>query len=80
MSDSKEDRIRARAHTIWLSEGQPDGHEARHWQQASDEIDAEDSAKAKQAPAKKAPAKKVTAAAPKKASAPKPAKTVKTKA
>lgn len=80
MADSREDRIRARAHAIWLKEGQPSGHEARHWQQAIDEVDAEDAAKP--APAKKkaaAPAKKAaapkTAAKPKAAAAPKAAST-----
>jgi hypothetical protein len=35
---SLEDRIRARAHEIWLQEGQPDGRDLAHWQQAEAEI------------------------------------------
>ncbi|MGE0282608.1 MAG: DUF2934 domain-containing protein [Rhizobiaceae bacterium] len=62
MADSREDRIRARAHQIWLGEGQPSGHEQRHWEQAAAEVDAED-AKAKKPAAKKAPAAKKPVAA-----------------
>jgi hypothetical protein len=64
MADSREDRIRARAHEIWLNEGQPSGHEQRHWEQAAADVDAEDS-KAKKPAAKKPAAAK---AGPKKAS------------
>ena len=31
MEDKKTDRIRARAHEIWVSEGKPDGMHERHW-------------------------------------------------
>jgi len=75
MADSKEDRIRARAHQIWLNEGQPSGHEQRHWEQAAADVDAEDS-KAKKPAAKKATAVKKAAAAkadPKKTSGAAPA-------
>jgi hypothetical protein len=41
MSDDRIERIRARAHEIWEREGRPDGRDADHWRQASDEIDAE---------------------------------------
>ena len=53
---NREDRIRDRAHALWLQEGQPSGHEQRHWEQALAEVDAEDAPAAK--PAKKAPAPK----------------------
>ncbi|TDK31339.1 DUF2934 domain-containing protein [Rhizobium deserti] len=38
---SREERIRARAHQIWEDEGRAEGNDERHWQQASNEIDAE---------------------------------------
>jgi hypothetical protein len=41
MSDDRIERIRARAHEIWEREGRPDGRDADHWRQASDEVDAE---------------------------------------
>lgn len=68
MADSREDRIRARAHQIWLNEGQPSGGEERHWLQAASDIDAED---AKGADAKKPAVKKASAPAAKTAVAPK---------
>ncbi|SDH16432.1 DUF2934 domain-containing protein [Pelagibacterium luteolum] len=34
-----EDRIRQRAHEIWLQEGQPSGRENEHWEQAKGEIE-----------------------------------------
>lgn len=61
MADSREDRIRARAHQIWLDEGQPSGNEQRHWEQAAADVDAED-AKPKRPAAKKATAVKKPAA------------------
>jgi hypothetical protein len=39
--ESREDRIRQRAHQIWEHGGRADGDHERHWQQASDELDAE---------------------------------------
>jgi hypothetical protein len=38
----KEERIRARAHEIWESEGKPEGQEAVHWDRAELEIMRED--------------------------------------
>jgi DUF2934 family protein len=35
---SLEDKIRARAHEIWLQEGQPEGRELVHWHQAEAEV------------------------------------------
>jgi len=36
--DGIEDRIREKAHEIWLEEGMPEGKEAEHWFKASDII------------------------------------------
>lgn len=35
----REDRIRTRAHELWIAAGRPDGREKDHWQQAEREID-----------------------------------------
>ncbi len=35
----REERIRARAHQIWESEGQPDGRDSEHWERARLELD-----------------------------------------
>lgn len=42
MESEKEDRIRAKAHEIWLSEGCPEGSETRHWEMAIAAVEAED--------------------------------------
>ncbi|WP_114393326.1 DUF2934 domain-containing protein [Oleisolibacter albus] len=34
--DSRDDRIRARAHAIWEQEGRPEGREQAHWDMASE--------------------------------------------
>ncbi|TIV00661.1 MAG: DUF2934 domain-containing protein [Mesorhizobium sp.] len=39
----REERIRRRAHEIWEREGRPEGREREHWDQAMQEIEAEDS-------------------------------------
>lgn len=57
MASDKEDRIRAKAHEIWLSEGSPEGSEGRHWEMAIAAIEAEDAA----APAEAAPAETIPA-------------------
>ncbi|WP_137154482.1 DUF2934 domain-containing protein [Rhizobium sp. FKL33] len=49
MADTKEDRIRKRAHKIWEDAGQPEGLHEEHWSQAVAEIEAEDAAPAKAA-------------------------------
>ena len=56
MTDDRQERIRSRAHQIWLQEGQPAGHHDRHWHQAAADIDQEDAAgkSAAKKPAKKA--------------------------
>ncbi|CAN7621307.1 DUF2934 domain-containing protein [Mesorhizobium sp. LjRoot246] len=77
MADDRQERIRNRAHQIWLQEGQPAGHHERHWHQAAADVDKEDAAgksaakkpagagKAKAAPKAAKPAAK--ASKPKKA-------------
>jgi hypothetical protein len=44
MTDERaiEDRIRARAHEIWEREGQPEGEDLRHWDEARLEIESEE--------------------------------------
>ena len=54
-----EDRIRARAHRIWESEGRPGDRAAVHWSLASAEIAAEPPAKAPRAAKAAATAPKV---------------------
>lgn len=38
----KEQRIRERAYQIWINEGQPEGRDIDHWQQAETQINAEE--------------------------------------
>ncbi len=40
--DDREQRIRQRAHQIWLDEGSPEGRSRDHWETAEAAIDAED--------------------------------------
>lgn len=42
MSD-KEERIRERAYRLWIEEGQPEGSQERHWEQARRMVDEEPS-------------------------------------
>lgn len=42
MTETREERIRERAHEIWEREGNPSGQEEAHWEQAAREIDAEE--------------------------------------
>jgi hypothetical protein len=71
MTDDRQERIRNRAHQIWLQEGQPAGHDERHWHQAAADIDQEDAAgtSAAKKPAKKAAGAGKAKAAPKEAKA-----------
>ena len=39
MTDDREEKIRKRAHELWLQQGQPDGKPDEHWLQAEHEID-----------------------------------------
>ncbi len=80
MTDDRQERIRVRAHQIWLDEGQPAGQHERHWHQATADVDREDEAGVKpkrqpkrkaEASAAKAPAAKTATKAP---AARKPAK------
>jgi hypothetical protein len=71
MSDDRQHRIRQRAHAIWESHGRPHGHDRDHWDQATREIDAEDTAVKK--PALAAAAAKPKAPAKPKAAAKAPA-------
>jgi Protein of unknown function (DUF2934) len=45
MGNDREERIRQRAHEIWEREGRPHGADRRHWDQASEEIRAEDASR-----------------------------------
>ena len=40
-SPTLEERIRARAHEIWVQEGRPEGQHVAHWRRAEAEIAAE---------------------------------------
>lgn len=70
MTDDRQERIRNRAHQLWLQERQPAGHHERHWHQAAADVDQEDAAGKSAA---KKPTRKATGAAKAKA-APKEAK------
>jgi hypothetical protein len=39
MPDQREDKIRQRAHQIWIEEGQPEGQDAEHWERATRELE-----------------------------------------
>lgn len=43
MTDDRQERIRQRAHAIWEQAGRPEGVHQQHWDQATAEIDGEDS-------------------------------------
>ena len=54
MTDDRQERIRKRAHQIWEEEGQPAGQHERHWREAAEHVDRDNSktpSKAKKAPA-----------------------------
>lgn len=55
MTSEREDRIRAKAHEIWLSEGEPEGSETRHWDMATAAIEAEDAEAAMPTPSEAEP-------------------------
>jgi hypothetical protein len=71
MTDDRQERIRNRAHQIWLQEGQPAGHHERHWHQAAADVDQQDAAgkSAAKKPTKKAAGAAKAKAAPKEAKA-----------
>jgi hypothetical protein len=39
--DSREDRIRAKAHELWIEAGRPEGQHDEHWMKAARLIDAD---------------------------------------
>jgi hypothetical protein len=39
--DSREDRIRAKAHELWVEAGRPEGRHDEHWMKAARLIDAD---------------------------------------
>jgi hypothetical protein len=41
----RQQRIRDRAYLLWLNEGQPDGRDKEHWEQAEKQIAEEEKAK-----------------------------------
>jgi len=41
MATSRDDRVRERAHAIWVREGRPEGQQEAHWSRAAEEIDRE---------------------------------------
>lgn len=43
MNGDRDERVKQRAHAIWQREGGQHGSHDRHWEQASSEIDAEES-------------------------------------
>ncbi len=47
---TREERIRAKAHALWEKEGRPDGQDGRHWDEAQKLIDEADSVAAGQGP------------------------------
>lgn len=40
MSDEREEKIRRRAHELWVTEGKPEGREMDFWLQAERELSA----------------------------------------
>ncbi len=41
MTGDRQQKVRARAHALWLEAGQPDGKAQAHWAQAEQEITAD---------------------------------------
>ncbi|WP_292509394.1 DUF2934 domain-containing protein [Mesorhizobium sp.] len=73
VTDDRQERIRRRAHAIWEQAGRPEGAHQQHWDQATAEVDGEESRpKAKTTPPKGSAAGEATkpkAARPRKGSA-----------
>jgi hypothetical protein len=42
MLDSREERIKARAHELWEADGRPEGRDRQHWEQAVKLLDEEE--------------------------------------
>jgi hypothetical protein len=47
MLDSREERIRTRAHALWEADGKPEGRDRAHWEQAAKLVDEEERADAR---------------------------------
>lgn len=58
MTEDQTDRIRERAHAIWLEQGCPEGQSEAHWAQAHAEILREEAAQTEAPAPKKAPVKR----------------------
>lgn len=39
VQDTVEERIRERAHQIWIEQGKPEGKHREHWERAREEIE-----------------------------------------
>lgn len=78
MTDITEDDIRRRAFAIWEADGRPDGRQDMHWQQALQELTAENDAVPTAAPVKAAKASKLSVVKSEAAAEPAPKKRGKT--
>jgi len=47
--DSREDRIRAKAHDLWEADGRPEGRDRQHWSEAAKLVEEEEREAAKAA-------------------------------
>ncbi|MCB1352791.1 MAG: DUF2934 domain-containing protein [Rhodobacteraceae bacterium] len=70
MTNTLEEQIRARAHSIWEEEGRPEGRSEEHWHRARQEVAFEGAVPKTAKPRKAAPRKTAAARAPKTAAAP----------
>jgi hypothetical protein len=41
VTDGKDDKIRNRAYALWQAEGQPEGRDQDHWEEARRQVEAE---------------------------------------
>jgi hypothetical protein len=56
---SREERIRARAHQIWEEEGRPEGRSDAHWERATIEVGLQDNQSDRLKPAETTPTEPV---------------------
>lgn len=42
MLDAREERIRAKAHELWVADGRPEGRDRDHWEQAAKLVEEEE--------------------------------------
>jgi hypothetical protein len=47
MLDTREERIRAKAHALWEADGKPTGRDREHWEQAAKLVEEEEQKAAK---------------------------------